>query len=106
MPWRYAVQNGGSHEAGPVVGKAGNCDGTFVVVSSHEVVHGGVKTVESAASGAVRVDISAYEMACAAFKAMVEIFHRRQLRQPGIRFSGTEGRETASYRRGQPPRPR
>jgi hypothetical protein len=46
-------QAGGSHDAGPVVGKAGYWDSNLVVVKSQLVGHGGVNTVVNAASGAV-----------------------------------------------------
>lgn len=52
-----ACHDGGSQEEGPLVGNGGYCDGTFVVVKSHDVAHGGVKTVVRAARGAVGVDI-------------------------------------------------
>lgn len=47
------LQEGGSHDVGPVVGKAGYWESNLVVVRSQDVGHGGVKTDVSAASGAV-----------------------------------------------------
>jgi hypothetical protein len=49
------AQDGGSHEDGPSVGNGGYCEATFVEASSHEMEHGGVKMVVSAASGGVNV---------------------------------------------------
>ena len=37
------------------MGNGGNWEGTFVVVKSHVIGHGGVKTVVIAASGGVKV---------------------------------------------------
>lgn len=51
----FDAQNGGSQNAGPVVGKGGNCDGSLEDVKSHEVEHGGVKMVVRGARGAVMV---------------------------------------------------
>lgn len=51
----FAAQLGGSHDAGPVVGKGGNWDGFLEEVRSHEMEHGGVKMVVRAARGAVMV---------------------------------------------------
>lgn len=53
-----ACHEGGSQDDGPVVGNGGYCDGTFVVVRSHDVAQGGVNMVVRAASGAVGVDIA------------------------------------------------
>lgn len=50
-----AVHLGGSQDEDPVVGNGGYCDGFLVEVNSHDIEHGGVKTVVRAASGAVMV---------------------------------------------------
>ena len=47
------LHEGGSHDAGPVVGKGGYWENDRVVVRSQEVGQGGVNTAVSAASGAV-----------------------------------------------------
>lgn len=46
-------QDGGSQDDGPLVGKAGYCEGNRVVVSSQVVGHGGVNMDVSDANGAV-----------------------------------------------------
>lgn len=51
----FAAQLGGSHDAGPEVGKGGNCDGFLEEVRSHEMGHGGVKMVVRGARGFVMV---------------------------------------------------
>lgn len=56
MPAILLAHDGGSQEDGPSVGNGGYCEGTFVVANSHEIEHGGVKMVVSAASGNV-IDI-------------------------------------------------
>lgn len=51
----FEAQKGGSQDAGPEVGKGGNCDGFLDEVKSHETGHGGVKMVVRGARGAVMV---------------------------------------------------
>lgn len=55
MSATFAAQLGGSHDAGPVVGKGGNCEGFLEEVRSHEMEQGGVKMVVRGARGAVMV---------------------------------------------------
>lgn len=51
----FEAQKGGSQNAGPAVGKGGNCDGFLEEVKSQEMEQGGVKIVVRGARGAVMV---------------------------------------------------
>lgn len=51
----FEAQKGGSQNAGPAVGKGGNCDGFLEEVKSQVMEQGGVKMVVRGARGAVMV---------------------------------------------------